>query len=340
MALGAPGGGMAISAKGGNVATDAQRKARIAWLSVGSNATLVALKLVVGLAIGSVSVISEAIHSGVDLLAAIVALIAVKTSGLPADREHPYGHGKFENVSGVVEALLIFVAAGWIIYEAVQKLLHPAPLQLATWGVAVMLLSAATNTLLSHWLFKIGRETHSVALLADAWHLRTDVYTSAGVMVGLAAIWSGGVFFPAVDLRWVDPTAAILVAMLILHAAYRLTMQSARDLVDVGLPPDEEEWIRARLADISPAVRGYHKLRTRKAGPYRFVEAHVIVDPEMSVAASHRITDEITAAINARFPGTSVTVHIEPCDRRCKPQCEDGCLLPPVERRGRGRMAR
>ena len=154
------------------------------------------LKLAVGITIGSVSVMSEAIHSGVDLLAAIIALLAVRTSGKPADGDHPFGHGKVENVSGTVEAILIFVAAGWIIYEAAKKLRNPEPIEEAGIGVAVMLISVVANIMISRMLFKVGKETDSVALLADAWHLRTDVYTSLGVMAGLAIIFLGGIFFP------------------------------------------------------------------------------------------------------------------------------------------------
>src|SRR5512136_12039 len=180
-----------------------QRKRRVALLSVISNTTLVVLKLAVGLAISSVSVISEAIHSGVDLIAAAIAYYSVRTSGIPADREHPFGHGKIENVSGTVEAVLIFLAAGWIIFEAVKKLLHPRPMEEAGWGIAVMLVSSAANLAVSQRLFKVGRETDSVALQADAWHLRTDVYTSAGVMLGLVAIWIGDLLIPGLNLQWV-----------------------------------------------------------------------------------------------------------------------------------------
>src|SRR5512136_299897 len=144
---------------------DAQRqKSAVAWLSVISNTALVTGKLIIGLAIGSVSVISEAIHSGVDLLAAVISLFAVKTSNKRADEEHPFGHGKVENISGTVEALLIFVAAGWIFYEAVYKLIRPQMLDAPVLGVAVMLVSAVVNFIVSRKLFKVGKETDSVAL--------------------------------------------------------------------------------------------------------------------------------------------------------------------------------
>jgi len=308
-----------------------QRKRQVALLSVISNTTLVVLKLAVGLAISSVSVISEAIHSGVDLIAAAIAYYSVRTSGIPADREHPFGHGKIENISGTVEAILIFLAAGWIIFEAAQKIVRPEPLEMAAWGAAVMLLSAVVNTFVSRKLFRVGKETDSVALIADGWHLRTDVYTSAGVMLGLAAIWAASLFAPGVDLHWVDPAAAIGVAVLIVKAAWDLTMQSARDLLDVQLPGDEIAWIESLILRQRPVVKGYHKLRTRKAGHFRFIEFHLKVAPDMTVQSSHDITDDFSREIRERFPGASVTIHIEPCDGSCSGSCIEGCLLEKQE---------
>lgn len=311
-----------------------QRKRQVALLSVISNTTLVVLKLAVGLAIGAVSVISEAIHSGVDLVASGIAWYSVRTSGIPADREHPFGHGKIENISGTVEAILIFLAAGWILYEAAQKIIRPEPLGMAAWGVAVMLLSAVVNTFVSRKLFRVGKETDSVALIADGWHLRTDVYTSAGVMAALAVIWTADLFAPEVDLHWVDPAAAIGVALLIIKAAWDLTRQSARDLLDVQLPGDEIAWIESLILKRTPVVKGYHQLRTRKSGHFRFVEVHIKVDSGMTVEASHRITQEFAREIRERFPGASVTTHIEPCDGSCGPRCLEGCLLTERERGG------
>jgi len=310
-----------------------KRKSSVALLSVISNTVLVILKLAVGLMIGSVSVISEAIHSGVDLLAALIALLAVKTAGKPADEDHPFGHYKAENISGTVEALLIFVAAVWIIFEAYKKLLNPEPMESPSWGVAVMLISSAANLFVSHRLFCVGKETDSVALQADAWHLRTDVYTSAGVMAGLAIIWMGEHLFPAVDLHWIDPLVAIFVALLIIKAAYKLTLESAQDLMDVCLPAEEEEDIRKHIMVFAPTVRGFHKLRTRKAGACRFVEFHVRVDAGMSVDESHRISDMIADAIKHHFPGTNVTIHIEPCNCALARPESCGCLLSDADKK-------
>lgn len=297
-----------------------------------SNSTLVVLKVVVGLMIGSVSVISEAIHSGVDLIAAVIALVAVRASAKPADEQHPFGHGKVENVSGTVEALLIFLAAGWIIYEAVHKLLHPEPVTMPGWGVAVMLFSATANMFVSHRLFKVGKETDSIALQADAVHLRTDVYTSAGVMVGLGAIWLGGYLWSGAQLGWIDPVAAIAVALLIIKAAYDLTKESARDLLDVRLPDDEVRWICDVACEHHPQVRGLHKLRTRKSGADRFVEFHLKVDGSMSVDDSHQITVDIEHSLRARFTEMSVTIHVEPCTDICYEACIENCFMTEEER--------
>ncbi len=317
----------------GEQETRERTKASAALLSVASNSTLVLLKLAVGMAIGSVSVISEAIHSSVDLLAAVIAFIAVRTSGKPADEDHPFGHGKVENVSGTIEALLIFLAAGWIILEAAKKLRNPVPMDEPGWGVAVMLLSVAANIFVSGRLFRVGRETDSVALQADAWHLRTDVYTSLGVMSGLVIITLGGLAIPSVDLRWVDPVAAMGVALLIIRAALRLTVESARDLLDTSLPLDEEEGIRRHIAAFAPTVRGFHRLRTRKSGPSRFVEFHARFEAGMSIDESHRIADMMTCAIKQHYPGTEVTIHIEPCNCSLAEQESCGCLLKQEERK-------
>ena len=310
-----------------------RRKENVALLSVISNSLLVVIKLVVGFLSGSVSIISESIHSAVDLVAAIIAMFSVKTSSIPADRKHPFGHGKFENMSGTVEALLIFVAAAWIIFEAVKKIVNPQPIEYVGWGVGVMLVSALVNVGVSKMLFKVGREADSIALEADAWHLRTDVYTSAGVMISLALIWMGDQLFPDVELDWLDPAAAIGVALLIFKAAYDLTMRSAKDLLDVQLPVEEVAWVRRLIMEHSPVIHGFHQLRTRKAGNFRFVEFHLKVDPHMSVMDSHDITKVLKKKIGAQFPGTTVTIHIEPCDSECVDKCIEGCLLPEEARR-------
>ncbi|MBU4201083.1 MAG: cation diffusion facilitator family transporter [Verrucomicrobia bacterium] len=303
------------------------QKIIVAAVSVVSNSFLVLSKIIIGLLIGSVAVISEGIHSAVDLLAAFIALFAVWMVKHPADKNHPFGHGKVENISGTVEALLIFLAAAWIIKEAIEKLIHPSPLGATSWGVGIMLLSSLVNIGVSRLLFVVGRKSNSVALQADAWHLMTDVYTSAGVMFGLLCIWIGNFLFPHLYLDWIDPIAAILVALLIVKAAWKLTIESGRDLLDISLPLEEETWIQHYLHSLHPTVRGLHNLRTRKAGADRFVDCHVLVRADMSVEESHEITRTISGAIRQQYPGTTVTIHIEPCRGTCPPECLQYCQL-------------
>ena len=309
-----------------------RRKISAALLSVISNSTLMTAKIVVGFLIGSVSIISEAIHSGIDLLAAVIALISVKTSSIPADEEHPFGHGKIENISGTVEALLIFIAAIWIIYEAARKLIHPEPLEAVGWGVFVMLVSVVINWGVSENLFRVGWATDSVALQADAWHLRTDVYTSAGVLISLALIGIGRQYRPDLYLDWLDSVAALAVAAIILRAAYNLTVQSAKDLMDVQLPREEAAWIRSLILERRPVIRGFHQMRTRKAGHFRFIEVHIQVDSKMSVDEAHRLTQEISGRIREKYPDSTVTIHVEPCRGDCLEKCLEGCIMNGEER--------
>jgi len=301
-------------------------------LSVASNSTLVVFKIIVGTLIGSVSIISEAIHSGMDLLAAIIAMFSVKKSYLPADDAHPFGHGKVESISGLIEAFLIFIAAFWIIFEAFKKLTSAQEVESPGWGVAVMFLSASLNFFVSQRLFAVGKEADSIALQADAWHLRTDVYTSVGVMVSLGIIWLSHYFFADPRIHWLDPIAAIFVAVFILKAAYDLTSQALGDLMDVKLPPDEEGWIRDVITGRKSEIHGYHQLRTRKAGNFRFIEFHLKVDPQMTVDASHGITRDLKHVIMDKFPAATVTIHIEPCDGNCTEICATGCLLTEAQR--------
>jgi cation diffusion facilitator family transporter len=314
---------------------DTQRKkTRVASLSVISNTVLVLFKAIVGILIGSVAVLSEAIHSGMDLLAALIAFFAVKMSGKEADEDHAFGHTKVENISAAIEALLIFLAAAWIIYEAIRKLINPQPLETVSWGVVVMLVSAIANLIVSQLLFKVGKETDSAALIADGWHLRTDVYTSVGVMVGLSLIWLGRYFFPGVNLVWLDPIIAIAVALLILHAAYDLTKHATQDLIDRSVPKEEKEWMQNYLSALYPTVRSFHRLRTRKAGATRFINVHLALNSNLTVSESHKIGDDIVADFKAHFPhDTDVIVHIEPCDGSCSPACKSGCLLSADEQK-------
>jgi cation diffusion facilitator family transporter len=288
-------------------------KSRAARVSVLSNTALVVGKLIIGVAIGSVSVLSEAIHSGIDLVAAVIAWWAVKASAVPADEEHPFGHGKLENLSGAIEALLILAAAIWIVAESVQKLLHPTPIDGMGLGITIMGVSSVVNWLVSNWLMKVGRQTDSVALVADAWHLRSDVYTSLGVMLGLVLASAAHWLFPQKSLHWIDPAVALLVALFIVKTAIKLTLGAVGDLLDSRLPLEELGQIQKYLSSRADLL-GFHDLRTRKAGGWRFVEVHLELPPDMTVRESHTIAHSVSLDIQGQFPYTSVLVHVDPSD--------------------------
>jgi cation diffusion facilitator family transporter len=316
-----------------------KQKTAVALLSIISNSILVILKLVVGITTGAISVISEAAHSSMDLIASIIAFFAVRISARRPDAEHPFGHGKVEDISALAEALLIFIAAIWIVYKAINKLINPAPLEAIDWGVGVMLFSVIANIIVSRLLFIVGKRTESPALIADAWHLRTDVYTSAGVMTGLALIWLGGILFPQLELDWLDPVAAIAVAILICRAALKLTIDAIKDLIDTSPPPDELMWLSTYLKGLYPTVRSIHRVRIRKSGAARFIDLHIVVDPKMTVSESHAITEKMTTAIREKLEGADLTVHIEPCDGTCKKACVSGCMLSTDERKTMQQLA-
>lgn len=257
---------------------------------------------------GSVAVLSEAIHSGLDLLAAIIAFYAVGKAGKPADERHPYGHGKWENVSGVVEALLILAAAVYIIYEAISRLMQDSAIEHLGIGTAVMAVSALTNWFVSRHLFSVARKTRSVALEADAWHLRADVYTSLGVLVGLGLIAVTGISL-------LDSIAAIIVALLIIKSAIELTISAMGDIFDTRLPAEDEKKIRQVLSSYQGSCIDFHRLRSRKSGSVRFIDMHLVVPRNWSIEEAHRVSDCIEEEIRRALPSTQIIVHLDPCSK-------------------------
>jgi cation diffusion facilitator family transporter len=278
-------------------------KVSVARLSIVSNTCLIIMKLAVGILSGSVSIISEAIHSSMDLVAAMIAFFSVRVSDNPPDSRHPYGHGKIENISGVIEALLIFVAAIWIIAEAIKKLMGEA-IELDSIGIGsgIMLISAIVNIFVSRRLYKVARETHSVALEADALHLKTDVYTSLGVSVGLGLILITGI-------NWLDPVVAILVALFIIRESYILLKRAFTPLLDEAWDNDEIDDLEKTLNELNV---NYHELRTRIAGNYRFIDLHMDLPKDLSVESAHNYCDMIEEKLTSKFQNLNVTIHVEP----------------------------
>jgi len=293
-----------------------QLKTHAAILSITSNSVLISLKLVAGILMQSISVISEAIHSLIDLFAAIIAFMSVRFSSKPADKEHQYGHGKIENVTATLEAALIFGAAVYIISQAVQKLSR-GNIEVVGLGIGtfVMGLSGVINFIVSRYLFSIARKTESVALHADALHLRTDVWTSFSVLGGLIAIKLTG-------LKVIDPIVAIVVAILIIKAAWNLIKDSFQDILDTRIPLRDEEIIHNVLANYSDSIVDYHKLKTRKAGPIRYIDIHIVFPKRSTVEDAHALSHRISSRIKERLANSQIMVHIEPCDSLCS-----GCHL-------------
>ncbi|AEF95114.1 cation diffusion facilitator family transporter [Desulfotomaculum nigrificans CO-1-SRB] len=297
------------------------KKVRVARLSILSNTCLTMGKLWVGLTMGSVGVISEALHSGLDLVASLIAFMAVRQSGKPADESHPYGHGKFENLAGIIEALLILVAAIGIFTQSVPKLLHGGgELEALGLGAVVMGASAGINWIVSRVLIKVGEETESPALVADGWHLRTDVYTSLGVFIGIGAIKVTGYTI-------LDPLIAIAVGLLIVKAAVDLIRDSMSSMLDASLPQEEEEVIKGVLTNHADKFLEYHGLRTRKAGPNRHVDLHLVVPRHMPISSAHLLCDRIEAEIREILPGVEVLIHTEPCEAVEEPR-DISCNAP------------
>ena len=281
------------------------KKVRVAALSIASNTVLILLKIAAGILSGSISIISEAIHSGMDLIAAVIAFLSVRMSSKPADKIHPYGHGKIENVSGVVEGLLIFAAAFLIISEAVKKIMEPAEITGAYVAVAVMLFSGAANLFVSRQLYKTAREEDSIALEADALHLKTDVYTSVGVALGLLLIKVTGI-------TMLDPIVAILVALLIIKEAWSLCKSAFGPLLDTKLSDEDEGRIREIMGKYSGKILDYHELRTRKSGSVKYIDFHLTVGEKLTVKESHDLSDEIESELEAALKNTSINIHFEP----------------------------
>jgi cation diffusion facilitator family transporter len=278
-------------------------KVNIARLSIISNTLLIIMKLAIGLISGSVSIISEAIHSSMDLIAAIIAFFAVRISDNPPDSRHPYGHGKFENISGVIEALLIFIAAIWIIIEAVKNMFgEPIVLESIGLGAIVMFISATINFFVSKRLYKVARETKSIALEADALHLKTDVYTSLGVALGLGLIIITGI-------NCLDPVVAILVALFIIRESYNLLERAFTPLLDTAWSMDEISELENTLNHLGV---NYHDLRTRLAGNYRFIDLHILIPENVSVGKAHQYCDKIENELSSSYENLTVTIHVEP----------------------------
>ena len=284
-------------------------RSRAAAISIASNSGLILLKIVAGAVTGSVAIITEAIHSAIDLIASIVAYFSVRTAETPADSSHRYGHEKFENVAAGVEGMLILVGSGVIVYTAVDHLVEGTEIESIGFGIAVVAFATAVNLIVSTYLYRRARQTDSAALAGDAAHLRTDAYTSLGVLVGLALVEITGA-------TWIDPVVALAIAVAIVYTGLKVVAGSWRVLVDESLPDDETAAIRAAIETFGErGVAGYHELRTRRAGPRRYVDVHIQFRSGTTLEDAHAIAHELQDTIRQRLRGADVLIHLEPEDR-------------------------
>jgi cation diffusion facilitator family transporter len=280
-----------------------------AALSIASNSILILLKVVAGTITGSVALLTEALHSAIDLIASIVAFFSIRKADEPADADHPYGHEKVEDLAAAIEGILILLGSGIIVFEAVRRLIVGGHVEKLGFGIAVLGVSVVVNVVVSARMMRTARSTGSPALAADAAHLRTDAATSLGVLVGLVLV-------QVTDAQWIDPAVALMVALAIVVAGVRIVTQSSRVLVDQALPDDELQAIRDAIGSFhGQGVCGFHKLRARRAGTRRLIDLHVQFVAGTTLEEAHGIAHRLQDTIVARIGRADVLIHLEPEDR-------------------------
>jgi len=272
---------------------------------------LAGLKLIIGLTTGSLGILAEAAHSGLDLMAALMTFLAIRISAKPADSSHHYGHGKAENLSALFETLLLLVTCFWIIYEATHRLLfHPVALRVTFWSFAIMITSIVVDVSRSRVLYRAAKKYHSQALEADALHFNTDIWSSGVVIFGLVCVkvseWVPGLAF----LHQADSVAAVVVGLIVVYIGVKLGISTIQALLDVA-PSGIEGRIVSAVSALS-GVTNCHNVRVRYSGPQLFVDIHILVDGNQTLRDAHNLTEEIERTIQKLIPNADVTVHPEP----------------------------
>jgi cation diffusion facilitator family transporter len=296
----------AVRPPNGDSRGDQGRKAQAARLSIASNSLLIVLKLVAGAATGSVAIITEAVHSSIDLLSSFVAFFSIRKADEPADDSHMYGHEKVENLASALEGVLILVGAAIIIFESVRRLNHPRDVESIGFGIVAVAVSMVVNLGVSTHLSREARTTDSPALEADAAHLRTDALTSGGVLVALVLVSATGT-------QALDPVTALVVATIIVWSGIRIVSRSSRVLVDEALPEEELALVGEAIESYgAPEVAGYHKLRARKAGSRRHIDLHVQFRPGTTLERAHYLSHRLQREIERRIDRADVLIHLEP----------------------------
>lgn len=276
-----------------------------ARLSIASNCLIIIFKLAAGIVSGSISIISEAIHSMSDFLASVLTYFAIMRSSEPADKDHPFGHGRYEDMAGFIEGMLIILASFYIIWEACKKIIENNSSEFdSTLGIVVMAIAIVLNLVVSSYLLYVSKKTDSTALKADAKHLSTDVLSSFGVLIGLVLIKITGISL-------LDPLIAIFVALIILKSGFSITKETLNNLVDGTLPDDDIKKIEEILKNCTE-IKGYKNFKSRKTGPNRDIDITLLCDGDMPLKSCHKICDSIETKIKSIFPNTLITIHCEP----------------------------
>jgi cation diffusion facilitator family transporter len=292
-------------------------KAAATKLLIGIVVGLIVFKVVVSWLTGSISLLAQAADSLLDLFAGIITFSAIRIAAKPADAEHPYGHGKAEDIAGIGQAILIFVAGGLIIYSAIGRIIEGATVELPEAGVASMAVSIVVSVFLSRHLFRVSRRTGSIALEANARNIATDVYSATAVLVGLAIVRFTG-------LNIIDSVIAIGVAIYILKVALDTIRKPVAGLLDEKLASSQQAVIEDCLRKHSREVSGFHALRTRRAGSQSYIDLHLVMAGDISLEQAHQICDQIETEMRSMLHEVSVIIHTEPCDNECE-QCSAIC---------------
>ena len=284
-----------------------KKKKIVAGLSITSNIVLSLLKITAGVLTGSLSIISEAIHSMSDLLASVLTYFSVVKSAQPADDDHPYGHGKYEDMAGFIEGLLIIFASLLIINESTKNIIFSTHPELDGWvGISVMGLAVVMNIFVSAMLFKVAKESNSITLYADGEHLRTDIYSSLGVFLGLVIIKYTGHYA-------LDSIIAIFIAIVIFRAGYNIVKRTLSNLLDHSLPKEDIEKIKQVIETHAElAVLKEHGIKARQVGPAKDIDIIILFPKDTTIFECHKICDEIEHQIQILYPNCSISIHSEP----------------------------
>lgn len=293
----------------------------VAKLSIITISSLIVMKIVASIITGSISIRADAFHSVIDLSGAIIGFTGIRIASKPPDAQHPFGHGKAEDIAGAIISGLIFVAAGTIIYQAVQRLMAGGALQLVTIGIYVTAAAIVINIVIARLVLRVARTNDSVALEATARHMMADVYSSCAVLVGLVLVKLTG-------LTMLDSIVALAVAGLIVRTASLTMKKSVDKLMDTKLPEAEEETVKSCITKLkdSGQIVDFHAFRTRKAGSQRYIDLHLIMPKNASVDETHQLCDRLEHDVERRLQRVNVTIHIEPCSGNCD-QCSISCDL-------------